>query len=302
MRFSYWPIAQQSVSDIISLCQHAERGGWDGIWFADHFMPNAPHTDGPCHEVWTMLGALAASVPRLRIGPLVIGNTYRHPAVVANMAATLDHISGGRAVLGMGAGWQENEHSAYGIELYAVGERLRIFEEACRVIKAMFNEEYANFDGRYYTLVNAPMEPKPLQNPLPLMIGGGGEKVTLRIVARHADEWNVWGDVAHLKHKMRILDEHCDREGREPKSIARSAAVLVCLSDDAAVVNRLRTEPQARPTIAGNVAQLQDIVGEYAEAGVDELIVPDFHLALGAGQAKRDFMDRFIEDVASVAR
>lgn len=300
MRFSFWPIAQQRWEDILALAQHVEGSGWDGVWFADHFMPNTEDAQAPCHEVWTVLAALAARVPRLRIGPLVIGNTYRHPAVVANMAASLDHISGGRAVLGMGAGWQENEHRAYGIELYDVGERLRRFEEACQVIKALLGQRRASFAGRYYQLRDAPMEPKPLQTPLPLMIGGGGEKVTLRIVARHADEWNVWGDVAHLKHKMQILDAHCEREGRDPASIARSAAVLVHLSDDAALVRRIREQPQARPTIAGNVAQLRDIVAEYAEAGVDELIVPDFHLPLGTG--KMDFLDRFIQDVAPVAR
>jgi alkanesulfonate monooxygenase SsuD/methylene tetrahydromethanopterin reductase-like flavin-dependent oxidoreductase (luciferase family) len=183
-----------------------------------------------------------------------------------------------------------------------VGERLRIFDEACQVIKALLTQERATFEGRYYRLKDAPMEPKPIQDPLPLMIGGGGEKVTLRIVARLADEWNVWGDVQRLRDKMAVLDRHCEREGRDPAAIARSAAVLVYLSDAPAVVQRIRTEPQARPSIAGNGAQLRDIVAEYAEAGVDELIVPDFHLALGSGAAKIEFLDRFIEEVAPAAR
>ena len=134
------------------------------------------------------------------------------------------------------------------------------------------------------------------------MIGGGGEKVTLRIVAQYADEWNVWGDVERLKQKMEILDQHCETVGRDPKAIERSAAALVYLSDDAALVQRLSSEPQARPTIAGNVSQLQDIVGAYVEAGVQELIVPDFHLAQGATAEKTEFMDRFISEVAPVAR
>ncbi len=300
MRFSFWPVAQQTFEDVLTLAKHVERTGWDGVWFADHFMPNTDDASAPCHEVWTTLAALSVEVPRVRIGPLVLGNTYRHPAVVANMAATLDHICGGRFVLGMGAGWQENEHTAYGIELYPIGERLRIFEEACHVIKALLSETRVSFQGRYYQLTDAPMEPKPLQDRMPLMIGGGGEKVTLRIVARYADEWNVWGDVARLKHKMKILDDHCEREDRDPLSIDRSAAVLVYLSDDPKLVRRLRMEPQARPTIAGDSKQLAEIVAEYAEAGVNELIVPDFHLPLGT--AKTDFLDHFIEDVAPAGR
>jgi F420-dependent oxidoreductase-like protein len=300
MRFSFWPIARQSWEDVLALARHVEGTGWDGIWYADHFMPNTPEASDPCHEVWTTVAGLAVSVPRIRIGTLVAGNTYRHPAVVANMAATIDHMSGGRLVLGLGAGWQENEHRAYGMEFYTVGERLRRLEEACQVIKALFNEQRANFEGRYYRLENAPMEPKPIQDPLPLMIGGGGEKVTLRITARYADEWNVWGDVDRLRQKMGVLDGHCETVGRDPGAIQHSAAVLVYLSDDPALVKRIREEPQARPSIAGNSAQLADIVAEYAQAGVDELIVPDFHME--PGTAKTEFLDRFIEEVAPAGR
>ena len=300
MRFSFWPIARQSWEDVLTLARHVEKTGWDGIWYADHFMPNTEDAADPCDEVWTTIAGLAACVPRLRLGPLVVGNTYRHPAVVANMAATIDRMSGGRLVLGMGAGWQANEHHAYGIEYYTVGERLRRLEEACQVIKALFTERRANFEGRYYRLEDAPLEPKPIQNPLPLMIGGGGEKVTLRIVARYADEWNVWGDVDRLRQKMGVLDDHCVAAGRDPAMIQRSAAVLVYLSDDRELVKRIRVEPQARPSIAGTSSELADIVAEYLRAGVDELIVPDFHME--PGTAKTDFLDRFIEDVAPAGR
>jgi F420-dependent oxidoreductase-like protein len=300
MRFSFWPIARQSWEDVLTLARHVERTGWDGIWYADHFMPNEPDPDEPCHEAWTTVAALAACVPRLRIGPLVAGNTYRHPAVVANMAVTVDRISGGRLVLGLGGGWQENEHAAYGLPFHTVGIRLRMLEEACQVIRALLTERRANFQGRYYRLTDAPMEPKALQSPLPLMIGGGGEKVTLKIAARYADEWNVWGDVARLRQKMGVLDRHCDSVGRDTDAIARSAAALVYLSDDAALVRRIREQPQARPSVAGNVEQLREIVAEYAAAGVDELIVPDFHLPYGT--AKTDFLDRFIEEVAPAVR
>lgn len=302
MRFSFWPVASQHFEDVLALARHVERTGWDGVWYADHFMPNTADPSGPIHEVWTTLSALAVSVPRIRIGPLVLGNTYRHPAVVANMAATLDRICGGRLVLGLGGGWQENEHAAYGLEFHTVGTRLRMLDEACQVIKALFRDERASFEGRYYTLADAPLAPKPLQDPLPLMIGGGGEKVTLRIAAQHADEWNVWGDVARLRQKMGVLDGHCERVGRDPGAIARSAAVLVYLSDDPVQVRRINEEPQARPSIAGSASQLADTIAAYAEAGVDELIVPDFHLPTGAGAAKTEFLDRFIEEVAPAAR
>ena len=160
-------------------------------------------------------------MPRVRLGPLVTGNTFRHPPVLAKMAATLDHISGGRLVLGLGSAWSETEHRQYGIPYYTVPERLRRLDEACAVIKLLFNQSVSDFDGRYYRLERATLEPKPVQEPLPLLIGGGGEKMTLRITARHADEWNIYGNVATMKHKMRILDQHCADIGRDPKEIQR---------------------------------------------------------------------------------
>ena len=186
MRFSFWPNPSQSYEDVFNLAQHVERTNWDGIWFADHFMPNAPDTSTPWPESWTMISAIGATVPRLRLGNLVIGNTYRHPAIVAKMAATLDHISGGRVVLGIGSGWQENEHQQYGIPFYTVSERLARLDEACQVIKLLFSETKSNFDGRFYQLNDASLEPKPVQTPLPLLIGGGGERVTLKIAAKSA--------------------------------------------------------------------------------------------------------------------
>jgi F420-dependent oxidoreductase-like protein len=296
MRFSFWPAPAQTWAEVASLAQHAEQTGWDGIWYADHFMPNAEDTTAPWPEAWTTLAALAACVPRVRIGTLVSGNTYRHPAVLAKMAATLDHISGGRAVLGLGAGWQENEHQQYGIPFYTLAERLARLDEACQVIKALYNEPAANFDGRFYQLDRATLEPKPLQQPLPLLIGGGGEKVTLKITARYADEWNVWGTVDTLRHKMEILDRHCDDVGRNPADIQRSAVALLFLSDDESFLERMRSAGIERPSIIGGVSEVKDIVAEYQAIGVDELIVPDF--TLGSGDQKRATMDTFIGEVA----
>jgi F420-dependent oxidoreductase-like protein len=223
MRFSVWPNPSQRFEEVLEIARHAEATGWDGLWYADHFMPDGQNTLVPWPEAWTTLAALAASVPRLRLGPLVTGNTYRHPAVLAKMAATVDHVSGGRLVLGLGAGWQENEHRQYGIPFHTLRERLERLGEACEVIKSLFSNEKTTFKGRYYQLEDAVLEPKPLQRPLPLLVGGGGEKVTLRIAARFADEWNVWGDVETLRRKMRILDVYCSEAGRDPRSIQRSA-------------------------------------------------------------------------------
>lgn len=299
MRFSFWPAPMQPYSELLLLAEHVERTGWDGYWFADHFMPDGKEVSAPWSEAWTTISALAARVDRLRFGTLVTGNTYRHPAVLAKMVATLDHISGGRAVLGLGAGWQENEHTAYGIPYHTVRERLARLEEACEVVKSLFNHERANFDGRYYQLKNAPLEPKPVQKNLPLMIGGGGEKVTLRIAARFADEWNVWGTVDTMVQKMAVLDRHCEEQDRDPASIQRSAVALLFLSDDEAFVKKISGSVK-QAHIAGNAKQVADTVRAYAEAGVDELIVPDF--TLGARSQKLEILDRFMSEIAPAGR
>jgi F420-dependent oxidoreductase-like protein len=296
MRFSFWPTPSQSFEEVLSLARHVERTGWDGIWYADHFMPNAADTSAPWPEAWVTLSAIGALVPRLRIGTLVAGNTYRHPAVLAKMAATLDHITGGRVVLGLGSGWQENEHRQYGIPFYTVGERLARLDEACTVIKSLFRETQSSFAGRFYQLEEATLEPKPVQNPLPLLIGGGGEQVTLRITAQHADEWNVWGTPAILEHKMRILDEHCRTLGRDPKSIRRTAVALLFMSDDPAYLERMRAAKIQQPHLIGTVDEIRALVAEYERIGVDELIVPDF--TLGAMAQKTATLDRFITEVA----
>ena len=296
MRFSFWPNPAQSYSDVLALAEHVEATGWSGIWYADHFMPDAEDTSAPWPEAWTTLAAIGAKVPRLRIGTLVTGNTYRHPAVLAKMAATLDHITGGRVVLGLGSGWQENEHRQYGIEFYDVAERLARLDEACAVIKALYSEPVANFTGQRYQLNDASLEPKPVQDPLPLMIGGGGEKVTLKITARWADEWNVWGTPETLEHKMRILDAHCESLGRDPKEIQRSAVALLFMSNDEAYVKQMKDAGIQRASIIGTVSEVRDIVAQYEALGVDELIVPDF--TLGGRKQKKETLDRFIKDVA----
>ena len=301
MKFSFWPQPTQSFEVMKSLGNHVEQSNWDGIWLADHFMPNAEDTSAPMPEAWTTLAGLAASIPRIRLGTLVTGNTYRHPTVLAKMAATIDHISGGRLVLGLGSGWQENEHQKYGIPFHTVNGRLKRLEEACQIIKSLFSEDNVTFKGQFYELDQAPLEPKPIQTPLPLLIGGGGEKVTLKITAQYADEWNVWGTVETLDQKMQILDQHCETVGRDPNEIKRTAVALLFLSDDKAFIKKM-TSNAAMQTIAGNVTELRDIIAAYQDIGVNELIVPDFTMGPDDNQQKLDTLDDFIENVASVAR
>ncbi len=202
-------------------------------WLFDHYAPIAGDLDGPCLEGWTTLAAYAAATKRLRLGLMVTGNTYRHPAVLTKIAITTDIISGGRLDFGIGAGWNEYEHSSMGLDLYQPGERIRRLDEACQIYKSLCTEHLTTFDGRYYQLKEARSAPKPVQRPYPpITIGGSGEKLTLRVVAKHADIWNfVAGSVETFQHKDRILREHCAAVGRDTEEIERSVQVPVDYDD-----------------------------------------------------------------------
>jgi len=206
---------------------------FEHAWLFDHFAPINSDLDGPCLEGWTTLTALATQTTRLRLGLMVVGNTYRHPAVLAKTAATLDVISGGRLDLGLGAGWNVYEHESMGIPLYPPGERIRRFGEACQMIKLLFTQPTTDFDGRYYLLKEARCEPKPIQKPWPpFVIGGGGEKLMLRIVAEHADVWNFAGGTAEeFARKVGILHEHCAAVGRDPAEITLSMQLRLDYDD-----------------------------------------------------------------------
>lgn len=298
MRFSIWPGSGRPYAEILALARHASDTGWDGVWIADHFMSNQEDTSGPVGEVWTTLAALAASVPRMRLGSLVAGNTYRHPAVLAKMAAQVDVIADGRLTLGIGSAWQENEHEAYGIDFHTVGGRLSRLEEACQLIRSLFDNEVTTFEGRFYQLTNAPLAPKPVQQPLPLMVGGGGERRTIRIAAQYAQAWNVWGTPEVLAHKIGVLERHCADLGRDAAEIERSANATLVLSDDAETVERALGG--GRPVIAGNLEQVREQIQGYIDAGVDEVIIPDFNMR--SLDEKRETCDRFITEVAPLFR
>jgi F420-dependent oxidoreductase-like protein len=297
MRFAVWPTLAQPWSDVLEVAQHAEATGWDGVYVADHFMvlPSMAAMETPTLECATVVTALAASVPRMRIGALVFGNTYRHPAVLANMAATIDHISGGRFVLGVGAGWQENEHEQYGIRLPPPGERIDRFEEACQVWNGLLRQPVTTVAGEHYRLTDAICEPKPVQSPLPLLIGGKGNRM-MGVVARHADEWNMWGLADAIAERSAVLEQRCEAIGRDPAEIKRSAQALVLLTDDRAKADQFLAGTGGRAAIAGTTDDVAAAVSAWRDVGLDEVIVPD--VTLGRGARKLERMDALIEQVA----
>jgi F420-dependent oxidoreductase-like protein len=227
---------------------------YESAWSWDHFYPLAPPYDGPNLEGWTMLAALAQATQRLRLGAMVNGMHHRHPALTANMAATLDIISGGRFELGMGAGWNEMESNAYGIELGTLRERFDRFDEGIEVIRSLLDNKVTNFTGAYFELTDAWCEPKPVQAKLPLVIGGKGKTRTLKTVARWADQWDmtfpeapdVWRELDD------VLREHCDAVGRDQSEITRSVHLGFAEDDDP--------------------AELADRAGSFFDAGVDLVI------------------------------
>ena len=257
MRFGFKTAPQNTTwADLLAVWQAADDIDlFESGWTFDHFYPIFPDPTGPCLEGWVTLTALAQATNRLRLGTMVTGNVYRHPAVLANMAATLDVVSGGRLELGLGAGWNEEECAAYGIELPPLKERFDRFDEACDIILSLLANETTDYDGRHYRLTAARCEPKPVQRPHPpLCIGGGGEKRTLRTVARLAQHWNIPGGGAEVfKRKRDVLAEHCADVGRDPAEITTSVHVRL---------------PES-----GDVGPLVEEAAAYAEAGVDIGIV-----------------------------
>jgi F420-dependent oxidoreductase-like protein len=225
---------------------------FDAGWTFDHLDPIFSDRHGPVFEGWTMLAALSGIVSRLRLGILVTGNTYRHPAVLANMAATLDVASGGRLELGLGTGWVEGEHVAYDIALPTWKERFDRLEETCEILHRLFTEDVTDFDGPFHRLRGARALPKPVQLPHPpIVVGGTGEKRTLRIAAEWADQWNLpSGDPATLRHKIEVLHRHCADVGRDPSEI----------------------EVSVKAKADGDPAEFADLVGRYREAGAHHVI------------------------------
>jgi F420-dependent oxidoreductase-like protein len=212
----------------------ADEAGFDHCWCMDHFATLGSRDDGPIFEAWALLAAMAAATSRTRVGCAVTGNTYRHPAVLAKAAVTVDHLSGGRLEFGIGAGWAENEHTMLGLPFGTAGDRADRLEEACQVIRSLWTQELTSFAGRHYQLTGAVAEPKPVQRPHPpIWIGGAGRRRTLRTAAQHASVWNAPGgspeEVADLSG---VLDRHCADIGRDPSEIRRSVQVRIPATPD----------------------------------------------------------------------
>jgi len=261
--------------------------GWDGFWYADHYMPNTPDGEpigGNFNECFSVLSALAATTSRLRLGSLVTPTTVNHPALIANRAATIDQISNGRFVLGMGAGWQINEHKAFGIELFDAKPRVDRFAEAIEIVSSMLSQERTTFKGEHFTISNAPCEPKPVQSPLPILVGTGGTRM-LRLTARFAQEWNTWGTPEVAGAVIKKLREACEKEGRDPATVRTSVQPLFFITPTEDAAEKLKAHVPADRSVLGTPAQLVDAVGEYKALGFDEICVPDF--TMGATPEER---------------
>ena len=260
---------------------------FDNIWTLDHFVPAGPGAElsGSALEGWTALAAAAQATERLRIGCLVTGVTYRHPAVLAKMAVTVDHISNGRLEFGIGAAWHEGEHRAYGIPFPPVKERQDRLEEAVQLIRLLFRAEgTVDFQGKYYQLNQAPFSPPCVQRPHPpIFIGGGGEKRTLRTAARYADGINVIGSLDTAKQKIAVLERHCADVGRDPNEIIKSVFGPVLLIDDEERAQQFRermagmggtTPERAAETMPiGNAAHIRGVIERFADAGISYIIM-----------------------------
>ena len=279
MKFSLWPNNDRAPADLLEQARVADDTGWYGVWLADHYMPNTGDTTparGDSYECWALIPALAAVTERVRIGTLVSPTSVHHPALLAKRASTVDQLSGGRMVLGLGAGWQINEHHAYGIELEPPGKRVSRFEESIQIVRSMLSQESTTFHGAYYDITDAPCDPKPVQSPLPILVGTRSPRM-LRITARHADEWNTWGSPEQAAVHRTALIETCDKVGRDPATVWTSANALVDLGGSA--------PPPGRAALFGSAQQLVDQFGRYAELGFDEFILPDWNL--GADKSER---------------
>jgi F420-dependent oxidoreductase-like protein len=276
MKFGVHAGLQNTSTDgLQQLWRRIEDHGFEWISIWDHFYAADATGSAVCLEAVTTHTALALATERVRCGSLVYSVGYRHPAVLANAIATIDHLSAGRVTLGLGAGWHQGEYDAYGMPFPAAGVRLRQLEEAIQCVRGLLTEDVTTFEGEHFRLQDARCEPKPVQEHLPIWIGGGGEKVTLRIAARHADGWNVpFISPDDYGHKVGVLDTHCEREGRDPGEITRAVNVGLAWREDdletqfGAIANFVRPG-----VLTGSVHEVVDRVGAYGDAGAEWMIL-----------------------------
>jgi F420-dependent oxidoreductase-like protein len=276
-------------------CLVAERAGWDSIWLDDHLLSDEGDWQDPKLEGGSALAAVAAVTSRVRLGLLVSSTTFRNPGLIAKLATTLDHVSGGRAVLGLGGGWFEREHDAYGIDFGSgFGERLDRLDEAAMLIRRLLDGERVTHEGRFFQLHDALCEPRPIQGRLPILIGGSGRNKTLRTTARYADIWNGYGDPDRIAETSGVLRERCAEIGRDPATIERTVTLHAVIRDDA----------QAAESAWGPIARRHGLIDEVgadgSERGLDLGGSPaevaacaERYRAIGVGEVAFVFRDPF---------
>ena len=287
-----------NIAELRELWARIETLGFDWISIWDHFYAADATGDPHCLEAITAHAALAAATTKVTCGSLVYSAGYRHPAVLANAIATMDQLANGRVVLGLGGGWLQNEYDAYGMHYGSAGERLRMLAEYVQCVRGLLTEDRTSFAGEFFTLTDAQCQPKPVQARLPIWIGGGGEKVTLRIAAQYADGWNVpfiapdaWA------HKAAVLDEHCATVGRDPSEIVKTVNVGMAFTDEELQRQFGPMSNYVKPgVLSGSVQEMVDKVGAYVEAGAQWVI-----LAMRA-PFDRDGLERFAAEVIPAVR
>ncbi|MFL5685504.1 MAG: TIGR03560 family F420-dependent LLM class oxidoreductase [Chloroflexota bacterium] len=290
MRFgaAFW-IQRTDWPGLREACVAAERAGWDTIWLDDHLLSDEASPDDPKLEGWASLHAVASVTSRARLGLLVSSTTFRNPGVIAKLATTLDHVSGGRAVLGLGGGWFDREHEAFGIDFGSgFGERLDRLDEATMLIRRLLDGERLTHRGQFFEMKDALCEPRPVQTRLPILIGGSGKTKTLRTTARYADIWNAYGSPERFEELGDVLEERCAEVGRDPGTIERTVTTHTVLRDtsdsamkvwqDQARVHdlegKLGSDGSDRGlSFGGPPAAFADLARRYAAAGIDEVIV-----------------------------
>ncbi|HZO75085.1 MAG TPA: LLM class F420-dependent oxidoreductase [Ktedonobacteraceae bacterium] len=275
----------EAYETMTRVAQEAEGLGYDSIWLFDHFHTVPEPRQEVTFECWTSTAALARDTKRVRIGQLVTCNGYRHPALLAKMASTVDVLSHGRLDFGIGAGWYEHEYRAYGYEFPDVPTRLRYLRDAVRIIHAMWTQEEAVFEGKHYQIHGAINQPKGVQRPhIPLLIGGGGERVTLKLVAQYADACNLsYVDVTELAHKLSVLKKHCEEVGRDYESIRRTVLLMCAIAEtdeeafaaSQSLPFRRKIPPEKVPeqALVGTPDVIRRRIAAYEQAGAQEIIL-----------------------------
>jgi F420-dependent oxidoreductase-like protein len=285
--FSFAGQRERNVFEVTrEIALQAEKQGFDSIWLMDHLFQIpvvAPETD-PILDCWAGLAALAACTQRVRLGTLVAATGFRTPSVLAKTTSTIDVISGGRLVVGLGAGWCDWEHRAYGLPFPPIGQRLQALEEAIEILKAMWTEERASFAGKHFSIEGAVCSPKPVQQPHPpILIGGSGERVTLRLTAQHARLHNLGaGDPKECRRVLGVLREHCERQQTDYDAIEKTRLTPILFADSEADAERrieqLRPEGESARgfrarTLIGTPDQVVEQLRAFVEAGVQTFIV-----------------------------